>query len=71
MFWIACRSIARRVFQGPVAEVTVPATHAAEMEPFNALMGEFRAHFAGFLDPGLCIAEAAMAALRCAATRCR
>ncbi len=32
--------------------VLVPATHAAEMEPFNALMGEFRVHYAGFFDPG-------------------
>ena len=32
--------------------VQVPPTHAAEMEPFNALMGEFRVHYAGFFDPG-------------------
>jgi len=38
--------------------VRVPATHAAEMEPFNALMGEFRVHYAGFFDPGFGMAEA-------------
>ncbi|NJM35099.1 MAG: 2'-deoxycytidine 5'-triphosphate deaminase, partial [Rhodomicrobium sp.] len=32
--------------------VHVPPTHAAEMEPFNPLVGEFRVHYAGFLDPG-------------------
>ena len=37
--------------------VLVPSTHAAEMEPFNALMGEFRVHYAGFFDPGFGMAE--------------
>ncbi len=37
--------------------VRVPATHAAEMEPFNALMGEFRVHYAGFFDPGFGLDE--------------
>lgn len=32
--------------------VRIPATHAAEMLPFNANMGEFRIHYAGFFDPG-------------------
>ena len=32
--------------------VHVPPTHAAEMEPFNPLVGEFRVHYAGFMDPG-------------------
>lgn len=32
--------------------VHVPPTHAAEMVPFNPLMGEFRVHYAGFFDPG-------------------
>ncbi len=32
--------------------VRVPATHAAEMVPFNPLVGEFRVHYAGFFDPG-------------------
>lgn len=37
--------------------VRVPPTHAAEMEPFNALMGEFRVHYAGFFDPGFGMLE--------------
>ena len=32
--------------------VTVPPSHAAEMVPFNPLVGEFRVHYAGFFDPG-------------------
>ena len=32
--------------------VRVPPTHAAEMTPFNPLVGEFRVHYAGFFDPG-------------------
>jgi dCTP deaminase len=32
--------------------VHVPPTHAAEMMPFNPLFGEFRVHYAGFMDPG-------------------
>ncbi len=32
--------------------VHVPPTHAAEMVPFNPLVGEFRVHYAGFFDPG-------------------
>ncbi len=32
--------------------VTVPPYYAAEMLPFNPLVGEFRAHYAGFFDPG-------------------
>ena len=32
--------------------VAVPPTHAAEMVPFNPLVGEFRVHYAGFFDPG-------------------
>jgi dCTP deaminase len=38
--------------------VTVPPTHAAEMIPFNPLVGEFRVHYAGFFDPGFGYAEA-------------
>ena len=30
----------------------MPPTHAAEMVPFNPLVGEFRVHYAGFMDPG-------------------
>ena len=32
--------------------VQVPPDHAAEMVPFDALVGEFRVHYAGFFDPG-------------------
>src|SRR5262245_1729891 len=32
--------------------VHVPPTYAAEMIPFNPLVGEFRVHYAGFFDPG-------------------
>ena len=32
--------------------VHVPPTHAAEMVPFNPMVGEFRVHYAGFMDPG-------------------
>lgn len=32
--------------------VHIPPTHAAEMVPFNPLVGEFRVHYAGFMDPG-------------------
>ncbi len=32
--------------------VNVPPSHAAEMIPYNPLVGEFRVHYAGFFDPG-------------------
>lgn len=32
--------------------VSVPPDQAAEMLPFDALVGEFRVHYAGFFDPG-------------------
>ena len=38
--------------------VTIPPTHASEMMPFNPLVGEFRVHYAGFMDPGFGHAEA-------------
>src|SRR5437763_7539411 len=38
--------------------VVVPPDHAAEMVPYDALVGEFRVHFAGFFDPGFGAAEA-------------
>ncbi len=38
--------------------VHVPASHAAEMTPFDPLVGEFRVHYAGFFDPGFGAAEA-------------
>ncbi len=39
-------------------EVVVPADHAAEMTPFDPLVGEFRVHYAGFFDPGFGVASA-------------
>jgi len=32
--------------------VRIPAQYAAEMVPFDATVGEFRIHYAGFFDPG-------------------
>ena len=32
--------------------VHVPPHYAAEMMPYNTLVGEFRVHYAGFFDPG-------------------
>ena len=32
--------------------VSIPPDFAAEMVPFNPLIGEFRVHYAGFFDPG-------------------
>ena len=32
--------------------VHVPPAYAAEMMPFDPLVGEFRVHYAGFFDPG-------------------
>jgi dCTP deaminase len=32
--------------------VHVPPLHAAEMTPFDPLVGDFRVHYAGFFDPG-------------------
>ena len=37
--------------------VTVPPDHAAEMIPYDTLVGEFRVHYAGFFDPGFGHAE--------------
>jgi len=38
--------------------VHVPPSHAAEMVPFDPLVGEFRVHYAGFFDPGFGHAKA-------------
>ena len=32
--------------------VRIPPDHAAEMVAYDTLVGEFRAHYAGFFDPG-------------------
>ena len=37
--------------------VSVPPDEAAEMMPFNPLVGEFRVHYAGFFDPGFGLSE--------------
>lgn len=37
--------------------VTVPRDHAAEMRAYDTKVGEFRAHYAGFFDPGFGMVE--------------
>jgi dCTP deaminase len=37
--------------------ISVPPTHAAELMPYNPLVGEFRVHYAGFFDPGFGFCE--------------
>ncbi len=44
--------------------VHVPGDHAAEMTPFDAQVGEFRVHYAGFFDPGFGAAEVGGAGAR-------
>ncbi|GJD94329.1 2'-deoxycytidine 5'-triphosphate deaminase [Methylobacterium iners] len=44
--------------------VQVPPDHAAEMVPFDPLVGEFRVHYAGFFDPGFGFAAAGGAGAR-------
>jgi dCTP deaminase len=44
--------------------VHVPPDHAAEMVPFDPMMGEFRVHYAGFFDPGFGHAAAGGAGAR-------
>lgn len=44
--------------------VTVPPDHAAEMMAYDALVGEFRVHYAGFFDPGFGYAPEAGGARR-------
>ncbi len=44
--------------------VQVPPDHAAEMVPFDPLVGEFRVHYAGFFDPGFGHAAAGGAGAR-------
>src|SRR5665647_3250996 len=41
--------------------VQVPPDYAAEMVPFDPLVGEFRVHYAGFFDPGFGYAGAGIA----------
>jgi dCTP deaminase len=44
--------------------VSVPVDHAAEMVPYDAFTGEFRAHYAGFFDPGFGHADVGAAGTR-------
>ncbi len=44
--------------------VHVPPLYAAEMVPFDPLVGEFRVHYAGFFDPGFGHAKAGGAGAR-------
>ena len=37
--------------------VSVPEGYAAEMRAYDTRVGEFRAHYAGFFDPGFGMAE--------------
>jgi len=56
--------------------VQVPPDYAAEMVPFDPLVGEFRVHYAGFFDPGFGYAGAggegaAARSWKCARAKCR
>ena len=50
--------------------VTIPPTHAAEMAPYLAMVGEFRVHYAGFFDPGFGWARSRGWQARGACSRC-
>ena len=55
--------------------VQVPPAYAAEMVPFDPLVGEFRVHYAGFFDPGFGHAGAGgqgrARCSKCARAKCR
>ena len=59
-YWEELRTTEGRIILDPGAfyilvsreAVTIPPTHAAEMAPYLAMVGEFRVHYAGFFDPG-------------------
>jgi len=71
-YWEEVRTKDGRVILDPGAfyilvsreAVTIPPTHAAEMAPYMAMVGEFRVHYAGFFDPGFGWAEAGGAGSR-------
>ncbi|MBI1238665.1 MAG: 2'-deoxycytidine 5'-triphosphate deaminase [Alphaproteobacteria bacterium] len=44
--------------------VSIPPEFAAEMVPYNPLVGEFRVHYAGFFDPGFGYSDAGGAGSR-------
>ncbi|MCY4317262.1 MAG: 2'-deoxycytidine 5'-triphosphate deaminase [Roseovarius sp.] len=59
-YWVEIHSDNGRIILDPGAfyilvsreAVSIPSSHAAEMAPFLAMVGEFRVHYAGFFDPG-------------------
>lgn len=59
-YWEEVRTSAGRIILDPGAfyilvsreAICIPPTHAAEMAPYLAMVGEFRVHYAGFFDPG-------------------
>ena len=59
-FWEPVHSDAGRLILNPnqfyilasKERIYVPPAYAAEMIPIDPMMGEFRAHYAGFFDPG-------------------
>ncbi|HHY01670.1 MAG TPA: 2'-deoxycytidine 5'-triphosphate deaminase [Paracoccus sp.] len=59
-FWDELRTDEGRLILDPGAfyilvsreSVTIPPGYAAEMSPYLAMVGEFRVHYAGFIDPG-------------------
>ncbi len=63
-FWEPMEARKRRVVLDPgqfyifasMQNVVIPADEAAEMAPIRPELGEFRAHYAGFFDPGFGIA---------------
>ncbi|NNF72644.1 MAG: 2'-deoxycytidine 5'-triphosphate deaminase [Rhodobacteraceae bacterium] len=71
-YWEEVRTKDGRVILDPGAfyilvsreAVTIPPTHAADMAPYMAMVGEFRVHYAGFFDPGFGWAEAGGAGSR-------
>jgi dCTP deaminase len=71
-FWEEVHTMDGRIILDPGAfyilvsreAVTIPPTHAAEMAPYMAMVGEFRVHYAGFFDPGFGWAEAGGAGSR-------
>ena len=71
-FWEEVRTGDGRIILDPGAfyilvsreAVTIPPTHAAEMAPYIAMVGEFRVHYAGFFDPGFGYAKAGGAGAR-------
>ncbi|QMU57501.1 MAG: 2'-deoxycytidine 5'-triphosphate deaminase [Boseongicola sp.] len=59
-YWEEVRTTEGRIILDPGAfyilvsreAIAIPPTHAAEMAPYLAMVGEFRVHYAGFFDPG-------------------